>query len=403
VKKIVIIGGGPVGLTTALTLARAGIRSLILEADEGFCTGSRAICISRRSLEIFEALNVVQPFLEKGLPWHEGVSYLGLEPVFYLDMPKGKYPPFINLQQYYVEEFLTKACLATGLVEINYNTPVASLMFDYDVLVAADGARSFVREAMGLKLQGKSYASRYLIADITLKIDWPTQRKVWFDPPANKGSTVIMHKQPDDMWRIDMQMLPHEDEVLDEERVKQRIQQHLDFVKIDVPWKLVWHSVYRAHTLSLENYSHGNVHFAGDAAHLVPIFGVRGLNSGIEDAYELAQGLIAGDMSYYSPRRKAAYEENIAQAAKSTWFMSPPTKGFELARDVVLRLAVKNEAFRPLINPRQAGLNQAELPLEQFFEDFANGYDAAGEGEKELFLAQQVFKMAKGLSAKALL
>lgn len=387
--RIVIAGGGPVGLAAALTLAREGIATTVIEADAGVCDGSRAICISRRSLQLLDRLGVAAPFLAKGFGWTEGRSYLGMAEVFHLRMPQGpddRFPPFINIQQYYAERFLLEACTATGLVDVQWQTSVTDVQVHddgvvltitrdghdeslrADWLIAADGARSLVRERLGLSLEGRSFERRYLIADIALKCDWPVERKVWFDPVSNPGSTIIMHKQPDDVWRVDYQLLPDEDsdEALLEDNVRARIAAHLAMVGLREPWQLLWRSLYRAHTLSLAEYVHGCVIFAGDAAHLVPIFGVRGLNSGLEDAQNLAwklalvlRGLAPTDiLETYTEERRAACLENIESATKSTWFMSPPSEGFALARDAVLELAVDHPSFRALINPRQSAAHR---------------------------------------------
>ncbi|MHB1206744.1 MAG: FAD-dependent monooxygenase [Rhodospirillaceae bacterium] len=383
--NIVIAGGGPVGLVAALALARAGHTVTVFEADADVCDGSRAICISRRSLQLLDRLGVAAPFLAKGLPWTEGRSYLGTAEVFHLRMAhtsEDRFPPFINLQQFHAERFLADACLATGRVDLKWNHRISGvqaspegieLLVEHagatfktraDWLVAADGGRSVVREQLGLALEGQRFERRYLIADIELACDWPTERKVWFDPLSNPGSTIIMHRQPDNVWRIDTQLLEgeSEDEALREDNIRTRIAAHLSMVGLHGSWRLLWKSIYRAHTLSLGDYVHGRVVFAGDAAHLVPIFGVRGLNSGIDDAANLAWKLAlvaghaapAGILASYTEERRAACRENIASATKSTWFMSPPSDGFVLARDAVLELAVNYPAFRVLIDPRQS-------------------------------------------------
>jgi 3-(3-hydroxy-phenyl)propionate hydroxylase len=385
-RRFIVVGGGPVGLVAALALARQGHAVTVLEADADICDGSRAICISRRSLQVLARLGVARRFLDKGLHWTEGRSYLGTTEIFHLRMPYGeedRFPPFVNLQQFYAETFLREACENTGLVDIRWGHRVMELdarpdgvdltveaagsvsTFGADWVIAADGGRSTVREqGLGLTLEGRSYESRYLIADIALTCDWPTERKVWFDPASNPGSTVIMHRQPDDVWRIDYQLRAQEDgeEALRDDNVKQRIAAHLAMVGLSGPWRLLWKSLYRAHTLSLRDYVHGRIAFAGDAAHLVPIFGVRGLNSGIDDAANLAwklslvaRGLAsAALLASYTQERRAAYLENIENAAKSTWFMSPPSDGFVVARDAVLELATRHTQFRVLIDPRQS-------------------------------------------------
>jgi 3-(3-hydroxy-phenyl)propionate hydroxylase len=126
-------------------------------------------------------------------------------------------------------------------------------------------------------------------------------------------------------------------------------------------WKLVWISMYRANALTLDSYRHGRVLFAGDAAHLVPIFGVRGLNSGLEDAINMAWKLAAvvkGEaadtlLDSYSVERVHAARENLRFATRSTEFMAPPSHGFKLMREAVLSLAPKHPWLRSLINPRQ--------------------------------------------------
>jgi 3-(3-hydroxy-phenyl)propionate hydroxylase len=386
-EPILIVGGGPVGLTAALALARHGVASRILEADEDVCDGSRAICLSARSLQILQRLGCAEPFLAKGLAWSEGRSYLGRQEVFHLRLPRrpdDRFPPFINIQQHHAERILADACAASGLVDLQRGSAVVemrsadcgvevravregqALTYAAPWLVAADGARSFVRETgLGLALEGRSFEHRYLIADVALECDWPTERRVWFDPRSNPGSTVIMHRQPDGLWRIDYQLAPDEDpdKALLDAEVRARIDAHLDLVGLRGPWTLVWKSLYRAHALTLADYVHGRVAFAGDAAHLVPIFGVRGLNSGLEDAINLAWklALVAQGqappalLDAYTRERRGACLANLEAASKSTLFMSPPTSGYILARDAVLELALEHAAFRPLVDPRQSG------------------------------------------------
>ncbi|MGH8239072.1 MAG: FAD-dependent monooxygenase, partial [Steroidobacteraceae bacterium] len=298
---VIIVGAGPVGLIAAACLARLGVRALVIDQNAGVVEGSRAVCLSRRTLEILDAIGAVAPFVRKGLGWTHGSAYAGAHLIHRLAMPHGpddKHWPMTNLQQYYMEEFLLAHCAALG-VEVRRNTTLVDAAQEQgvlltvataggaqtlraDYLIAADGARSGVRHALGLALEGVSYAGRYLIADIRIQSDAPAERRVWFDPPSNRGSTIIMHKQPDDVWRMDYQLQHTDDEEreLRAERVRERIQGHLDFIGERAQWQLLWHSIYRAHSLALDRYRHGRILFAGDAAHLVPIFGVRGLNSG---------------------------------------------------------------------------------------------------------------------------
>ena len=383
---VAIVGGGPVGLTLALGLANHGVASVLIEADDSVCFGSRAICISRRSLEIIERIGALPEFLEKGLPWTGGRSFYRDTEVLQFKMPHDenqKLPPMVNIEQYYIEQFLLNAAeQRADLIDIRWQTRAAEIQVqengamlslstpkgDYtlhaDWVAACDGGRSQVREALGLQLQGTSYEGRYVIADLELKSDRPTERLAWFDPPSNPGSTILMHKQPDDIWRIDYQLRDDEDpdEAVKPENVIPRVKSHLEMMGETGDWSPIWITIYRAHALSLERYRHGRVLFAGDAAHLVPIFGVRGANSGIDDADNLAWKLafvvkgLASDklLDTYSQERVFATHENLSYGTKSTEFMAPPSFAFELMRQAALSLAVKHPTLRSLINPRQS-------------------------------------------------
>ncbi|MEG1118428.1 MAG: FAD-dependent monooxygenase, partial [Janthinobacterium sp.] len=264
-------------------------------------------------------------------------------------------------------------------------TPDASYQIETDWLVAADGGRSVVREALGLKLQGTSYEGRYVIVDIHLKSDRPTERLAYFDPPSNPGSTVLVHKQPDDIWRIDYQLRDDEDAqtAVLLENVAPRVDSLLAMMGETAPWHPVWITIYKANALTLEKYRHGPVLFAGDAAHLVPIFGVRGANSGIDDADNLAwklayvvKGLAPQALlDSYSDERVYAAHENLRHGTKSTEFMAPPTFAFDLMRTAVLGLAGKHAHVRSLINPRQtSAIAYAQSPLNALESDvFAAG------------------------------
>jgi len=374
-----------VGFATALGLANHGVRSIVLEADEGVCIGSRAICISRRSLEIIDQLGALPAFLAKGLPWSGGRSFYRNEPVLHFTMPHDdtqRLPPMINIEQFYIEQFLLDACEARAdLIDIRWQsrataiepgadgvrlmvrTPLGQYPLRAAWLVGCDGARSSVREAAGLKLDGTSYEGRYIIADIFCPTHRPVERLAWFDPPSNPGSTILMHRQPDDVWRIDYQLRDDEDPeiAVRPENVIPRIKAHLDMIGERADWKPVWISLYRANALTADRYHQGRCLLAGDAAHLVPIFGVRGANSGFEDAHGLAwrlafviRGLApASLLEDYSRERVQAARDNLRAGMKSTEFMSPPSFAFGLMRKAVLSLASQHEWIRPLINPRQ--------------------------------------------------
>lgn len=383
---VLIAGGGPVGLALSALLAKQGVASLVIEADEGYCTGSRAICMSRRSQEILGWVGADAPLVDKGLSWVGGRSYYRDTEVLHFQMPSEptqRFAPMVNIQQYFVEQFAHQAALALGsLADVRWNSRVVALdpgqggvavqveapggpqTVRADWVVACDGGRSTVREQLGLQLQGMQYDGRYVIVDIRQKTRRGVERLAWFDPPSNPGSTILMHRQPEDVWRIDYQIRADEDPVqaVRPENVLPRVQSHLAMIGEDEPWQPLWISIYNAKCLTLPSYRHGRVLFAGDAAHLVPIFGVRGLNSGLDDAGNLAwklarvlDGRARDDLlDSYSVERVGAARENMAYGAKSTEFMAPPNFAYELMREATLRLARADPAVRALINPRQS-------------------------------------------------
>jgi 3-(3-hydroxy-phenyl)propionate hydroxylase len=385
---VLIAGGGPVGLTLAALLARHGVRSLVVEADAGYCTGSRAICISRRSQEILATAGAGEALAAKALPWTGGRSYWRNQEVLHFEMPHEptqRFAPMVNIQQYHVEAFVHEALQrvpdlaqvawssrvskvqpADGEVRVEVETPDGTRSIRAEYLIACDGGRSTVREQLGLQLEGTQYEGRYVIVDIVQKTQRPVERLAWFDPPSNPGSTLLMHRQPDDVWRIDYQLRDDEDpeQALKPETILPRVQSHLTMIGETEPWQLLWASMYNAKCLTLRDYraGGGRVLFAGDAAHLVPIFGVRGLNSGLDDAANLAwklamvlEGGARDDLlDSYSVERVQAARENIAYGAKSTEFMAPPDFAFRLMREATLRLALDQPAVRSLINPRQS-------------------------------------------------
>ena len=420
VWPVAIVGGGPVGMALALGLARHGVSSVVFEADETVCIGSRAACISRRSLEIVDRLGALPAFLGKGLAWTGGRSFWKTTEVFRFEMPhddRQRLPPMINLQQYYIEQYLVDAIdrlnarpppdtrkaegspgapETDGSIDLRWASEVTGIAahagrdggVDITVrnrlghyrttarwLVACDGGQSLVRKWLDLALVGTAYEGRYVIIDIHLPSAHPTERRAWFDPPWNPGSTVLMHRQVDDIWRIDYQLRQGEDTAtaLLPENVQRFVQKHLDSIgEGHLPWETVWTSVYRAGAMTLESYRHGRVLFAGNAAHALPIFGVRGLNSGFDDSYNLAWKLARvarGESSdtlldSYSQERVGAFHTNAASAMRSTEFMSPPSRGFDLLREAALSLAASHRSIATLINPRQTeAVSYPDSPL----------------------------------------
>ena len=382
--KVVIVGAGPVGLTAALELKKYNIDSIILSKGNTINRGSRAICISRQSMEIFQKIGVSKKIKKIGLGWTKGKSFYKGKKVFdlkMLDSSDERFKPMTNLQQSILEKILyektqedkieirwssevVEVLKNRNYVKLNIKTPKGFYTINTDYLIAADGAKSSIRDALGIKFIGESYTGNYLISDIKIKINKPTERLAYFYPNANPNSTILMHKQPKNIWRIDYQLENRSDleKENNEKRVKKRIQEQLNYLRIKSKWQLDWWSLYQAHCLTIEKYVHNRIIFVGDAAHLVPIFGVRGLNSGIADINNLVWRLSQiiklkkskALLKFFNKERKQAIEKIFSLAKKSTIFMTPPSNGYQLMQQAVLSLSIRNKFSRPLINPRQS-------------------------------------------------
>ncbi|GAB3365696.1 MULTISPECIES: FAD-dependent monooxygenase [Giesbergeria] len=383
-KKVVIVGAGPSGMVTALELARHGVPCVVLNAELQFSQGSRAIVFTRRSMEILQQVGVADRMTEGGLPWRFGNSYYRNQRCFRMEAPHDpddRFFPMINVQQQYMEEYLHDACQAHGLIDFRWgnkviqteqkegfvtvtvDTPEGEYTLDSAWVVAADGGRSAIREGMGLRMEGASYEGFFVIADIKIDLPLPTERLAYFDPAWNPGNTILMHREPHGIWRVDYQLPAGEtpEEALRPESLKARIDAQLAMIGFGgTPWEMDWSSVYSARTLTLPDYVHGNVIFTGDAAHLLPIFGVRGANTGFQDAQSLGwhlafviQGLASEKLlANHSAERVGAAREIIDEAGKSTRFMAPPSGGFTVLRNAVLSLSLTQDFVRPLYHWR---------------------------------------------------
>ena len=381
---VVIAGAGPAGLVTALELARHGVASVVLNAELQVSAGSRAIVFTRRTLEILQQVGVADRLVAAGLPWRCGNSIYRGQRVFRMEAPHDdddRFGPMLNIQQQFLEEYLLDACAATGLVDLRWgnlltqveqqpdhacltiDTPAGPYELQADWLVAADGGRSAIRSQLGLKMEGASFESLFVIADIRIDLPYPTERLAFFDPDWNRGNTILMHREPHGIWRVDYQLPPGEtpEQALQPESMRARIDAQLAMIgHAGTPWQMDWSSVYSARTLTLSDYVVGRVLFAGDAAHLLPIFGVRGANTAFQDAQALGWQLAAvvrgtaGPvlLANYSAERVGAAREIIDEAGKSTRFMAPPSRGFRLLRDAVLSLSLTQDFVRPLYHWR---------------------------------------------------
>ncbi|EHP40194.1 FAD-dependent oxidoreductase [Cupriavidus basilensis OR16] len=386
---VIVVGAGPVGLATAIDLAQHGVPVVLVDDDCTLSSGSRAICFAKRTLDVFDRLGCGEPMVDKGVRWHVGKVFVRDEQVYTFDLlPEAGHqrPAFINLQQYYVEGFLLDRARqlpnleirwkhkVTGIEQRHAGTPDANVVLTIDTpdgpyaltgryVVAADGSRSPLRNLLGLDSKGRTFKDRFLIADVKMEADFPTERWFWFDPPFHPNQSVLLHRQPDNVWRIDFQLGWDADPVLEKtpERVIPRVQALLG---PGARFELEWVSVYTFSCLRMDSFRHGNVLFAGDSAHGVSPFGARGANSGVQDAENLAWKLayvIRGHapdslLDTYASEREYAADENIRHSTRSTDFITPKSAVSKVFRDAVLALSKKHAFARQLVNSGRLSL-----------------------------------------------
>ena len=377
-RPVVIVGAGPVGLTAAIDLALHDVPVLLLDDSDTVSVGSRAICWAKRTLEIWDRLGVADRMLAKGVTWNIGRVYHGNEEVYSFDLlPEAahKMPAFINLQQYYVEEYLVARAseLANRIelrwrnqvigiscesdrVELAVETPGGRYRIEADWVIAADGARSPIRNMLRLPFSGQAFEERFLIADVRMDADFPNERWFWFEPTFHEGESALLHRQPDQVFRLDFQLGVEADPEL--ERQPERVLPRIRAVVGRTPFELEWSSVYAFRCARLQKFVHGRVIFAGDSAHLVSPFGARGGNGGIQDADNLCWKLAAvvnGEappdlLDTYDEERGRGADENITASTRTTNFMTPKSATERLFRDRILALAREFPFARSLLN-----------------------------------------------------
>ena len=385
---VIVVGAGPVGLAAALDLALKDVPVLLLDDNDRVSTGSRAICFAKRTLEIMDRLGCGQPLVDKGVTWNRGKVFFDERKVYEFNLlaeAGHRRPAFINLQQFHFEAALLERLReleaegrpieirgrnkVTGVtrdgngVQLTVETPDGPYTLEADWLIACDGAKSPIRSFMGLDFHGRVFEDNFLIADVKMDADFPTERWFWFDPPFNRGQSALLHKQPDGVWRIDLQLgwdIDREVEMR-EENVIPRLKAMLGE---EAKFSLEWISIYTFQCRRMERFAHGRVLFAGDSAHQVSPFGARGANSGIQDADNLTWKLKLvlggsapeGLMESYNRERVQAADENILNSTRSTDFITPKSDISRIFRDAALDLAEEHPFARPLVNSGRLSL-----------------------------------------------
>ncbi|OGB15720.1 MAG: FAD-dependent oxidoreductase [Burkholderiales bacterium RIFCSPLOWO2_02_FULL_67_64] len=376
-KPLVVIGAGPVGLAAAIDARLQGLDVLLFDEEDSVSFGSRAVCYAKRALEILDRLGVGDTIVDKGVSWNVGRTFLREEEVYRFNLVPDaghKRPGMINLQQYHLEEALVRRAEALGVdlrwkykvagvqplddgARVSVETPDGPFEIDADWLIVADGARSNVRRQLGLDIEGHVFKDRFLIADVIMKADYPAERWFWFDPPFHPNQSVLLHKQSDNVWRIDFQLGWDADP--EEEKKPEKIIPRVKAMLGDErEFELEWASIYTFQCRRMKHFRHGRLLFVGDAAHQVSPFGARGANSGFQDTDDLLWKLalvmkgLAPEalLDTFDADRTYAADENIRNSTRSTDFITPKSAVSRLFRNAALELARTQPFARKLVN-----------------------------------------------------
>src|SRR5918999_803059 len=263
---VAVIGAGPVGLTLACRMAQHGVRVTLYEAEPRLIEeGSKALCMQRETLEIWARLGIGDAVAKRGVQWRLGRTYFRDTELFTTQLPGttgDHFPPFVNISQSEVDEMLlarvrqlpgVDVCMGHRLTALTQHDGGVELTFETDdgratarfaYAVGTDGAHSTVRHALGLPFPGHTFDDVFLIADVHADLPYPAERRFFFDPSWNRGRQVLIHPQPDGVWRIDWQVPAGTD--LDVERASGRLDRRIRAViGPEVAYEVVWVTAYR--------------------------------------------------------------------------------------------------------------------------------------------------------------
>ena len=295
---VVIVGAGLAGMTLALDLGLRGVPVVVLDRDASVGAAgiaSRGIAYSKRSLEILDRLGIAERIRAKAVTWNEGRIHHGLDEILHFTIqpePNQKDPAFRNLQQFYVEQYLTEAAAEVDPVDLRWHsrvshvdpgedvvtvtveTPVGAYRLRARWLVCCEGAGSATRKALGLDPPVVMFEDYWAIVDVRADLGH-VQRKFWLDSPLLEGGAQIMHGMADGCVRTDWQIsqFPDPEIEITPARVDERLRTMLG---PDVEFEVVSISRWRFRRRIMERFVHGRLLFAGDAAHEIPPYGARG-------------------------------------------------------------------------------------------------------------------------------
>lgn len=405
---VIIIGAGPTGLSLACQLVRYGIDFVIIEKNQGVTPYSKALGVHARTLEIYEQLGLAQKAVEKGsiagkIRLLEKGEIVGEVDLSNIGEGLSPYPFMLVLEQSENERLLYEYLQSRGR-DVFWQTELESLSQDErgvtanvrdktgasqivtgKYLVGCDGPKSPVRNALRLSFEGSTFARVFYVADV--QIDWKFSHDALHGCLTRNAVVVFFPLRGEKRWRIvgafPEEFAKDEGEILYEEieaRIKEEAQLDLDITRVD------WFSTYRVHTRHVEQFSSGRCFLAGDSAHIHTPAGGQGMNTGIQDAYNLAwkMALVLKDsaderiLDTYNEERLPNAKRLLQTtdrmfnlAAGTDWFLNlirttvfPPMAKFILSIDAV------KKRFFPLISQIGITYRDSSLSAQEGDDDF---------------------------------
>ena len=304
------MGAGPTGLALACQFVRYGVDFVVIEKNTGVTPYSKAIGVQARTLELYEQLGIAKDAVNQGAIGAKGRFLVGGEVRGEMDFSSigaglSPYPFVLMLEQSKNERLLYNYLRSHGK-DILWNTELerfdqngsgvtvharhsegTALVIEARYLVACDGAKSPVRKALNLQFEGSTFERMFFVADA--QVDWQLSHDALHVCLAKESFVVFFPLKGNHRYRIvgvfPEEFAKEEGDVLYEE-IEQRIKQEakLDLDVHDVEW----FSTYKVHTRHVDKFSLGRCFLAGDSAHVHSPAGAQGMNTGIQDSYNLA-------------------------------------------------------------------------------------------------------------------
>ncbi|MFE6828202.1 FAD-dependent monooxygenase [Streptomyces sp. NPDC057690] len=362
-NPVIVVGAGPVGLSAALALRAHGLPVALLEADpaDRERPGSRALFVHRETLRLLDAMSpgLAAEITAYGRTWHtRRTLYRGREVYARTFPPPSGLPPFTSLRQLDTERFLRAACERAG-VDFVWDARITGVRtsgsgvtlvgeggreWSAGYVVAADGARSAVRGGLGISLEGVRGEGFHVVVDVADVPDaeLPLERVFHYEHPGAGGRSVLRVPFTGG-FQVDLQC--RDDDPEEAFGTEDAVREWLPGVVGDgYADRILWVSTYRFLRKVAASFTdpHGRVLLVGEAAHLFPPFGARGMNSGIADAAAAAGAVAAGTpeaVAAFADVRRAAGLFNSEAAGLALEHLRPRRRTVRLRQRAAAALA----------------------------------------------------------------